>query len=474
MKKKSILALILASSMVLSLAACGSKAETGTTDTAETAAGTEAEAGTESAEASGVPSYSQINIGTDYTDFTASIKWTTHRTDRGEDGTLDKLITEFNKVYPNIAVEVEAIPDFAEEALLRLSAGDYADVMAIPAIDKKEYATYFYPLDTFENMDKEINFASQTLYDGYTYGVPYMANAQGVLYNKAVFEAAGITELPKTPDEFIAALQAIADKTDAIPLYTNYAAGWTMGAWDAYLGCVSNGDDAYINQKLVHTADPFKDNGDGTGAYALYKILYDAVANNLIEDDYSTTDWEGSKSMLNRGEIGTMVLGSWAFAQMQQAGDKPEDVGYMPFPITVNGTQYALAGGDFANAINVNSSDENKTAAMIFIKWLTEKSNWCYDEGGYMVDKEGQNPDMYAAFDSCTVLSDLPALDGEADFLNQMNSESELSFNAEGNAKIQRIVEAASTGSKTYDEIMTEWTTAWNNAQEEFAMEVKY
>ena len=120
MKKKSILALILASSMVLSLAACGSKAETGTTDTAETAAGTEAEAGTESAEASGVPSSSQINIGTDYTDFTASIKWTTHRTDRGEDGTLDKLITEFNKVYPNIAVEVEAIPDFAEEALLRL------------------------------------------------------------------------------------------------------------------------------------------------------------------------------------------------------------------------------------------------------------------------------------------------------------------------------------------------------------------
>ena len=295
MKLRKVLALSLAAALTLtSLAGCGGSAETTEssekTEAAETTEKTEAEPAekTETAEAEtpeGVPTYSQITVGEDYTDLTASIKWTTHRTDRGEDGTLDALVADFNKVYPNITVEVEAIPDFAEEALLRLTAGEYADIMAIPAIDKAEYGTYFYPLDTVENMENEINFASQTEYDGYTYGVPYMANAQGVVYNKAVFEAAGVTEIPKTPDEFIAALQAIKDNTDAIPLYTNYAAGWTMGAWDAYVGCVSNGDDTYMNQKFVHTAEPFKDNGDGTGAFALYKILYDATANGLIEDD---------------------------------------------------------------------------------------------------------------------------------------------------------------------------------------------
>ena len=66
-----------------------------------------------------------------------------------------------------------------------------------------------------------------------------------------------------------------------------------------------------VKPEIVHTAEPFKDNGDGTGAYALYKMLYDAVANGLTEDDYSTTDWEGCKPMINNGEIGTMVLGSW-------------------------------------------------------------------------------------------------------------------------------------------------------------------
>lgn len=480
MKLRKALALGLAAVLTLSMVGCGSTTESTetsdttseTTETTDTA--TETTETTEAETTEGVPSYSQINVGTDYTDLTASIKWIHHKTDREEDGTIAKMIAEFNEVYPNITVETEGVTDYAEDALLRLSTGDWGDIMFIPAVDKADLSTYFYPIDTLENLDAEINFANIWEYDGISYGVPYMANAQGVLYNKAVFEAAGITELPTTPTEFLEALQLIKDNTDAIPLYTNYAAGWTMGAWDAYIGVVSNGDEAYMNQKFVHTANPFDDPGDDTGIYNLYRILYDAVANGLIEDDYTTTDWEGCKGMLNNGEIGTMVLGSWAYAQMVEAGDHGEDVGYMPFPITVNGTQYALAGGDYSYGININSSDENKTAAMVFIKWMTEESGWCYFEGGYTVDKDGENPDLYAAFDGCTVAADLPALDGEADFLNQMNSESELSFNAGGNSKVQAIIESADTGSKSLDDIMAEWTSAWNAAQEELGIEVLY
>ena len=472
--------------MVLSLAACGNEGTTSEEPTSEVSEESPSEetpavetedstetAGSEEA-AGGVPTYSQITLGEDYTDLTATIAWVTHKTDREEDGTLEKLITAFNADYPNITVDWDAIPDYAEEALLRISTGDYPDVMSIPAIDKNELATYYMPFDTLENMQKEINFAEAWSYDGMSYGVPFMANAQGIVYNKAVFEAAGITELPKTPDEFIADLQAIKDNTDAIPLYTNYAAGWTMGAWDAYVGTVSNGDDTYMNQKLVHTADPFKNNGDGTGAYAVYKILYDAVANGLIEDDYSTTDWEGCKGMINRGEIGCMVLGSWAYAQMVEAGDHGDDIGYMPFPITVNGQQWVTAGGDYNYCINVNSSDENKTAAMVFVKWMTEKSGWCYLEGGYTVAKDGENPDMYSAFDGCVVSSDQSALEGEATLLDDMNAESELMINAGGNAKVQRIVEAAATGSESFDDIMADWTAEWNNAQESLGIEVLY
>ena len=322
--------------------------------------------------------------------------------------------------------------------------------MFIPAIDKAELSTYFIPYGTTEEMEQYINFPKNWELDGMCYGIGYMGNAQGLLYNTKVFVDAGITELPSTPDELIAALQAIKDNTDAIPLYTNYAAGWTMGGqWDAFLGGITTGDETWLNQKFVHTAEPFKDNGDGTGAYALYKILYDAVAQGLIEDDYTTTDWEGCKAMINNGEIGCMVLGSWAIAQMKAA----------------------TAGPDYCYGINANSSEDNQTASMVFVKWMVEESGWCDFEGGYPISKTA---DTSFVFDGVEIVENAAALSGEEDLLNEMNAESELNFNAGGDAKVQAIVEAAATGSQSFDDIMEDWTLKWNDAQEACGIEVLY
>ena len=483
MKLKRVLALTLAAAMTFSLTACGggsdegaapaASADDGAAEAPAAAAEDEGdEAAAEAPAASGI-TYASINLGEDYRDLTTTIKFIHHKTDREEDGTIADLISNFNGVYPNITVETEGITDYAEDSLLRLSAGDWGDVMFIPAVDAAELPTYFVPYGTVDEMSEYVNFADQWKdAAGNCYGIGFMGNAQGVLYNKKVFTDAGITELPKTPDEFIAALQAIKDNTDAIPLYTNYAAGWTMGGqWDAYLGAITTGDETWLNQKFVHTAEPFKDNGDGTGAYALYKILYDATAQGLIEEDYTTTDWEGCKPMINNGEIGTMVLGSWAVAQMKAAGDHPDDIGYMPFPITVNGQQYATAGPDYCYGINANASEENQIAAMVFVKWMVEESGWCDLEGGYPISKTA--PTSFV-FDGVNVVNNVTSLPGEEDIMNEMNAESELSFNQGGDSKVQRIVEAAFTGAESYDDIMADWTQVWNNAQETCGVEVLY
>lgn len=480
MKFKKVTALGMAAVMTMSLAACGSSETTNTntdtetkTDAAEAkteAAATDAEAaGTD--EATGVPTYAQVKLGEDYTDLTATIKFMHHKTDREQDGTMANLIAEFNKVYPNITVETEGITDYAETSLLRLPTGDWGDVMFIPTVDAKDLPTYFLSYGTVDEMSEYVNFADNWKNDGNCYGIGYMGNAQGLLYNKAVFEAAGVTEVPKTPDELLEALQAIKDNTDAIPLYTNYAAGWTMGGqWDAYLGAITTGDETWLNQKFVHTAEPFADNGDGTGAYSLYKILYDAVANGLIEEDYTTTDWEGCKGMINNGEIGCMALGSWAVAQMKAAGENADDIGYMPFPITVDGKQYATAGPDYGYGINANSSEENQTAAMVFVKWMVEESGWCDLEGGYPISKTA--PTSFA-FDGVEIVSNATSLEGEEDLMNEMNAESELNFNNGGDSRVQKIIEAADAGTP-YDELVAEWTKAWNDAQDSLGVEVLY
>ena len=418
-----------------------------------------------------LPTLDQIVIG-ENTDLTAKIHFAYHRTDIPDK--LNGYVEEFRKIYPNVEIEYELITDYAENALMRVGNTDWT-IMGIPTVQKDELSKYFVPLGSLETLSGLYNFMSSWSFEGVCYGIPSTGNANGVLYNKRIFAEAGVTELPKTPDEFIAALKAVKEKTDAIPLYTNYAAGWTMGAWDAYMGVAATGKDTYMNQELPHAKDPFADQGNGTGPYAVYKILYDAAAEKLIEDDYTTTDWEGCKPMLNNGQIATMVLGSWAFTQMRDAegGEHPEDVGYMAFPITIDGKQYAPAGGDYNFAINVQASYEEKLASMYYLKWLTHESGFAYSEGGVPIDKNGEYPDLYAAFDGIDMLSDADALPGEETLLSELNSESELNFNAGGNTKVQEIIEHGFNHDKEFDEIMADWNTAWSEAQAALNVEVK-
>ena len=451
-----VLSAVLAVTAILSFVGCSKKSASSTASTG------------------GALKYADVELGKTGSDISATIKLLTHRTDMLQDSytgvTFAKYLTEFNKLYPNIKVEIEGITDYASVSLLRLQGGDWGDIMMIPAIDKKELKNYFVSFGDLPTMEKQIKFATNWEYDNEVYGIPSTGNAQGVLYNKKVFKEAGITKLPASTEEFIADLKLIKEKTNAIPLYTNYAAGWTMGAWDAYIGNNATGDNTYFNQKLLHTKDPFKDYGDGTHPYAVYKILYDAVAGGLTEDDYSTTDWEGSKSMLNNGQIGCMVLGSWAYPQMEAAGENADDIGYMPFPISVNGEQYASAGADYSYGINVNASDDEKQAALIFVKWMTEKSGFSYNEDGLPVAKSSS--DTKLDFSGVTFLEDEPAVEGEEDLLNALNADSELNVNNGGNDKIQAIIEHAANGDESFDDIMNEWNQKWTDAQESEGVEI--
>ena len=313
MKLRKVLAVTLVAAMTMSMAACGGSNNAadngGATNGAasdNSAEATNDAAATESSDAAastdGSLSYADIKLGEDYTDLTATISLFNHRTDLESDDyngtTWKEYLAAFNEMYPNITVELTTDTNYADDALMHLQSGDYETVMMIPAVDKADLSNYFISYGDLDTMKTQINYATTWEYGGQVYGVPSTATTQGIVYNKKVFEEAGVTELPKTPEEFIGALQKIKDNTDAIPLYTNYAAGWTMGAWDAYIGNNATGDNTYMNQKLVHTKDPFQNYGDDTHAYAVYKILYDAVADGLIEDDFATTDWAVSYTHL--------------------------------------------------------------------------------------------------------------------------------------------------------------------------------
>lgn len=324
----------------------------------------------------------------------------THRTDLVQDGTMKKYAAEFNRTYPKVTVEFDAVTDYEGEVKIRMNTEDYGDVLMIPAvIEKKDYPRFFASLGTQAVRSKKYRFTDYTTVDGKVYGQSPLGAVPGFIYNKRVWQEAGITDWPTTPAGFLDDLKAIKSRTDAIPYYTNFKDMWPLTQWTQVNGSVSCDEQA--TTKLAE-GDPWAKGADVRTADTL---LYDIVHEGLIEKDPTTTNWEASKPRIAKGEIATMWLGSWAVTQMQgaakQAGTDPDDIGFMPFPAQKNGTFCAVAQPDYNQAVNIHS--EHKEAARAWIDWFTDKSGYAADNLALSPLKTAPLPDVLKPYEEAGV-----------------------------------------------------------------------
>lgn len=262
MNVKKIAAAGIAAACLISVAACGGN------DSAD------------SNNKSGV-TYPEIKLGETGKDLKAEITFFNGRTDMGlatyPGKNWESYMKDFNEMYPGIKVKVQTDSNYADSALTRLQANnDSWDVMMIPAVDRSEFSNYFVSYGATEDMDKEIKLANEKAYDGQTYGIATDGQTYGIVYNAKVFKEAGVTELPKTPEEFHTALKKIKENTKAIPLYTNFAEAWAMGAWDGYIGGIATGDPKFMSQGHAARQDPVQEGRQGSG-HPPVRRLQDAV-----------------------------------------------------------------------------------------------------------------------------------------------------------------------------------------------------
>ncbi|MFJ9795202.1 ABC transporter substrate-binding protein [Streptomyces sp. NPDC101145] len=318
------------------------------------------------------------------------IKVLTHRTDLVQNGTMKRYAAEFNKVYPKVKVEFEGITDYEGEVKIRMNTKAYGDVLMIPAaVAKSDYPKFFAPLGPTAELAAKYRFSDKTEVDGKVYGIAQFGTANGFVYNKAVWRKAGITAWPKTPQEFLAALKAIGEKTGAVPYYTNFKDGWPLVQWTSNVGAVTC--DAKATDKLAGPVSPWKPGGE---LHTIDTLVHDIVKQGLAEKDPTTTNWERSKAMLAGGEIATRMLGSWSITQMRgaakAAGGSPADIGFMPFPAQRDGGFCATLVSDYQQAVSAHSG--NKTAARAWIDWFTGESGYSEREGAVPAMKSAPMP----------------------------------------------------------------------------------
>lgn len=384
----------------------------------------------------------------------------TWRTDLVEDGTFDEYVEQFKAKYPEVTdVKVEGLTDYEGEVKTRMSTDNYGDVLAIPgSVTPDQYADFFEPLGTQDEIGGEYRWINDKSFEGQSYGIPVVGNVQGFVYNKRVWEEAGITEFPDTPEAFLDALQAIKDNgVKVAPLYTNYKDGWPLSQWDGWLGAVSADPD--VKNEMTESDTPWTDDSD----YGVIDgLIYDAVAQGLTEADPTTTNWEESKRLLGTGDVATMVLGSWAIPQMaaaaEAAGASGDDIAYAPTPVKADGKFHSVAGGDYNLGINVNS--ENKATARAWIDWFNHDSGFSESQAGLSPMIDGPVPAALEGFVSEVELITLnPAPEGKEALFGDIDKASGI---VTTDPKFrQKNIDDARSGARTKQQIFDDLNAQW-------------
>lgn len=432
--------------VVAMMAGCSSNKNTGSTNTGANT-GSNGEATEQTGKLSG-----EITVITQRTDIVDTV--------------FKEYAAEFNKIYPDVKVNFQALSDYEGQITVRMNSNDYGDVLLFPtSIPLKDASEFFEPLGEFSNLSKEYIGLEERTVDGKVYGIPTAVNFSGVLYNKKVFENAGVTTAPRTPDDFLNALKAIKAKdSSVVPLYTNYADSWPLTQWEAKLTTVAGSVD-YVNVEQPNTDENFV---PGKPHYELYKVLYDAAKEGLIEADPTTTNWEASKADMANGKIGVMMLGSWAIGQVQGLAENPDDIAYMPFPTNAAEVIMPLAD-DYTLAVSKHS--KNKEAAKAWIDWFVKESGYPTEQAGGMSPVIGAElPATLKQFEGTDIKFELqtPSKEGQEGLVDKIDKEAEIGLWQPEFKK--RIIEAAiGNTNESYDDIMKDLNDAWVKARAKVA-----
>lgn len=247
---------------------------------------------------------------------------------------LEEMIAAFNAEYPDIKVTVETLSSNSDEVIQsRDAAGDLPDLF--PVFNIGPDALYSYvnagkladvsQLKVFQALPDDVK-QMVTTPDGKAYSIILSTTAYGVIYNKADFEKAGITEVPRTLDAMADACAKLKN-VGIVPFAVGAKDGWTVSnqIWRAGL------DYAFPkewNAKMYAGEASFSDYG-----YDIFPFLDLVLAN--CNDKPLDTDYMTQLTMMAEGSAAMVCQGPWAYTNIiGMAPEMADAYGYFPLPFS--------------------------------------------------------------------------------------------------------------------------------------------
>ncbi|AEI40702.1 ABC transporter substrate-binding protein [Paenibacillus mucilaginosus] len=282
---------------------------------------------------------------------------------------FDALIRKFNAANPGIEVTQVNVPDAETVLKVNVAKNEVPDIVGMGATDtfaSLSKSGTFQDLSGHEGVKTVqpayIDMVKKTTGTAELYGIPLTSNANGIIYNKALFAELGLT-VPKTWHELMAAAEKIKT-AGKVPFYHTFKDSWTTMI--SFNSLASN----------LQPENFIEDRKAGKGTFAEgYKEIAEKQL-KLVELGHKDQNGKGygdGNTAFAKGAAVMYLQGVWAIPEILKANPAIE-LGSFPFPASNDPAKNKLVSG-VDTLLAVSKTTKHSKEAAAFVSFLLQPDN---------------------------------------------------------------------------------------------------
>ncbi len=346
---------------------------------------------------------SAIDTGADASHEPVTIEMWSAWTSKAELEDFDKIFASFEEQYPWITVKSVGNVDDTKQ-LAAINSGTPPDAMLSFSFDNVgkfcqsgawQDLTPYMEATGFDTSQFPASATEYTSFGGSTCALPFLTDAYGLYYNTDKFEAANITEPPKTTSELV-------DMAKKLTVFNDDGSIKVAG----YVPYMAYYENNVVTISTMFNARWYSD--DGTTAAVNTDPAWQDMANwqkelvdfygydNLQRFVAGQGDEWGEENDFQQGRVAMMIDGEWRTSE-NFMGDPPA-VPYMtaPFPVPDDQVDKYGMGQVGGTIIGLPKGSPHPEDAWLLISWMATDT----DTLVYMANTVRNVPTTYAALES--------------------------------------------------------------------------
>lgn len=298
------------------------------------------------------------NKGTEKNDENVEITFMNYSSSGANEETLVKMVAAFEKENPGIKVNIQTygFGDYFQQLATNVAGGSTPDVFELNIENFRAYATKNVIAEIKGVDTSQIHPTTLKAFaiDGVQYGLPTKFSNVVMIYNKDLFDQAGVDYPTKdwTWEDELAAAETIRGLGDDY-----FGTFRPIQTWEFYKTVAQNGGAMMNESQTEYTIN------SAANVEAL-EMMIDRINKHNVTPNADQMGGMGDWDLFKSGRLGMLVTGIWAFGDFTENCDFNWDIVVEP-GIAEKATHF------FSDAIVVSENTDKKDAAKKFAAFIS-------------------------------------------------------------------------------------------------------